>query len=214
MTKTITPYLLLTRVAQAAILLFAPALASASSFVLIPSRTTVTAGDSFTVDLFASDLQLGGFDVTFGYNPLLGQIDLDNLAFDTYLGGPDNSFAFWFADLDTLETAELSFVTSADELAALQSLENYPLVHIPFQALQPGTLVLDFVASPFSGGTDYAGLPIGGVTYQGTSITILAPAAPPPDDPPPSGVPEPGPAVLVLTGAGLVGISRLIRRTN
>jgi hypothetical protein len=199
---------LFARMAPAAILLFAPALASADTIRLVPSSTTVTVGDVFNVDLIAASLQLGGYDVTFSYDPLLAWINLDQVTFDSHLGGADNSFPFWFAGLDTLELTEVSFLTSAPDLAALQSDPSYPLAHIGMKALLPGTLTLDFVSSPFTGGTDYSGLPIDGVTYEGASVTILAAEPPPPTSP----VPEPDSVVLLLTGIGLLALARLVQR--
>jgi len=205
MTKNILTKLL-ARMAPA-ILFFAPALGSASTISLVPSSTVVTVGDTFTVDLIASDLQLGGYDVTFGYNPLLGGIDLDHIDFDVHLGGPANSFAAWIATLDTLELTEVSFLTSPADLMALQGDPCFALAHIPVTALIPGVLSLDFTPSPFFGATDYSGAPIEGVNYVGASITIL-PAA----EPPASEAPEPHPAVLILTGVCLVAAARLGRR--
>ena len=76
-------------------------------------------------------------------------------------------------------------------------------------ALIPGVLSLDFISSPFFGGTDYLGAPIEGITYLGASITIL-----PATEPPPSETPEPHSAILILTGVCLVTAARLGRRVQ
>ena len=206
--KKSTLHNLFARTAPVAILLFASALASADTILLVLSSTTITVGDTFTLDLIASNLQLGGYDVTFHYNPLLASIDNSQVLFDTHLGAPDNSFSMTFADLDTLELAEVSFLTSAADLAALQTDSSYPLAHIPVKALLPGTLSLDFASTPFTSVTDYAGVPVSSVTYESAVVTILD-ATQPPLPPTPTETPEPGSVVLLVTGVALMAGGRL-----
>jgi hypothetical protein len=170
----------------------------------------VTQGDIFQLDLVATNVQLGAYDLTFQYNPLLVLIDPDLVMFDTHLGGPDGSFTFAIGGLDTLETVEVSFLTSATDLAALQTGASYPLAHIQVKALAPGTAVFDFVTTPYTDVSNYSGTQLTGLAYQAASVTILAAAEPPP--PPPSGeVPEPSSTILLVSGAGFVLVSRLRR---
>src|SRR5207237_1630114 len=118
--KNYTLHKSIARMAAAVILLLTPGAGSASNLYLAPSSPTVMEGDLFQLDLFASGVGLGAYDVTFSYNPLLASIDPSLITFDTHLGAPDNSFAFVFADLDTLELGEVSFLTNATDLAAMQ----------------------------------------------------------------------------------------------
>jgi len=204
-------YNLFARMARAAVLSVAvptvimfvgPAVSSAAMIRLVPSSTFVMVDEIFSLDLIATDIGLGGYDVTFSYSPLLALIDESLVTFDTHLGGPANSFPLLFAGLDTLELAEVSFLTSPADLAALQSDPSYPLAHILVRALSPGTLVFDFVPTPFTIASDYLGTSIEGVIYQGASVTVNV------ADPPPSSVPEPDSWIMLLTGLCLMTLPR------
>src|SRR5262249_1744431 len=140
----------------------------------------------------------------------LAFIDENLVTFDSHLGGPDNSLPMLFTGLDTLELAEVSFLTAAADLAALQARPSYTLAHIQVEALPPRALPSDFGSAPFATATDYSGTPIDTVMYQGTSVTILAVEPPPP--PPASDAPEPDSAFLLLTGTCLVVGARLGQR--
>jgi len=201
---------LLTRMAQAAILLLTPTLMRADSISLVASSPTVTVGGTFQLDVIATNLQLGGYDVMFSYNPLLGLIDSNLIAFDSFLGGPSDSFALAFAGLDNIELAEVSFLTNAADLAALQTGASYPLAHIQVKALAAGTLTFGFVSTPFTVASGYSGEPIDGVTYHGTSVVIQAPNEPTP--PPTESVPEPGTALFLMLGVGFIVAARLLRK--
>jgi hypothetical protein len=170
---------------------------------LVPSTTTVDQGQSFQLDVTATDLQLGAYDVTFTYNPVLVSINSSNVIFDTHLGGPDNSFPSVLSGLDNLELAEVSFLTDPADLAALQG-PTYPLAHIPVTALQPGTVNFDFAVA-VSVGSDYTGEPIVGLMLEGASVTVEG-SSPPPN------VPEPGTAAITAVGVCLFAASRLRRR--
>src|SRR5215510_3964639 len=142
---------LLLGMAGAAILAFSPGAAAAGIISLVPSHSTVTAGDIFQVDLIATDLQIGGYDLILGYNPLLGLIEESGVLFDSSLGGPDDSFTFLFPGLDSLELGEVSLLTSPADLAARQSSLSFPLAHLTVTALSAGTLNFDFVSALYTG---------------------------------------------------------------
>lgn len=194
------------RTALAAVLLSIPTLARAATIELIPSDTIVNVGDVFDIDLVAIAIQLGAYDFLIAYNPLLVSIDPALVAFDTHLGGPDASLPSVTPGLDSLELAEVSFLTNASVLAALQSGPSYPLAHVKAKVLKAGTITFEFVSTPFTSATDYNGVPIGGVVYAGTSV--MATGSIPPDPPT---VPEPSSGALLSAGLGLLVASRLRR---
>jgi len=202
--------------APAAILMLAPKLTLAAPTIsLIPSSTTVKIGEVFQLDVFAKDLDVGAYDVTFQYNPLNASIDQNQVTFDNFLGGPLNSFQSLFAGLDTLELAEVSFLTSPDDLNTLQAGRYFPLAHIQVKPLAAGTLSFDFTPTDFTLISDYVGNPIAGVAYQGASVFVMPPDDNPPPPPPPGGgseVPEPSGVVLLLSGVGFIAVGRLWRR--
>lgn len=200
---------LLSRMAPAAILLLMPVLGSAGTISLVPSKLTLTEGEGFQLDLIATDLHPGAYDVTFSYNPLLVGIDESLVTFDSHLGAPDNAFQFIFPDLDSLELGEVSFLTNATDLDALQADPSFPLAHIPVKALLPGIATFNFVTTAFTGVGDYAGNPVTDVTYQDASVTIASAACPPPAA---SEVPEAGTVFLTVSGLLLVFTGRLRRR--
>ncbi len=202
------------RMAPAAILLLTPALASADAIILLPSSPTVAVGDVFQLNLFAASLPLGAYDVTFSYNPLLASIDPSLVNFDIHLGAPDNSFQSVIPTLDTLELAEVSFLTSAADLAALQSDPTYRLAVIPVKALQPGIVSFDFVSTPFTAASDYTGALLDGVSYQGASVTIQEVTSEPPPPPPAADAPESGSALLLFSGLALLAAARLLRQAS
>ena len=206
-------YSVFTRMAQAAILLFTPALLPAATISLLTSTNTVTVGNTFQVDLVATGIQLGAYDVTFGYNPLLALIDENLVTSDVHLGGPDNSFTFLFAGLDSLELGEVSFLTNPSDLAALQSDPSFPLAHIQVEALAVGTLSLDFISNSFTTLSDYNGNAIDGVVFQGASINIVAAGDPDPT-PPPAEAPEPGTILFLLSGLCFLLSAGLRKRTR
>jgi hypothetical protein len=185
------------------ILLFTSHLGQADIVLLTPSAPVVTQGCTFDLDLSALGIGLGAYDVTIAYNPLLAAIDDTLVSFDTHLGGPSDSLAFTSSGLDTLELVEVSFLTDPVDLSALQPGTGYALAHIAVRALQPGVASFDFVATPSSVASDYAGVPIEGVAFEGTSVRIESAAGPPP-----SAVPEPVSASLLLTVLGGLGLAK------
>jgi hypothetical protein len=197
------------RMAALAILLLAPAVMHAASISLQASANVVTVGDLFVVDVMANELGLGAYDVTFQYSPLLVFIDSALVTFDTHLGAPDNSFAFTNQTLDTIEVAEVSFFTTASDLAALQTAPSYPLAHIQVKATQAGTAAFNFITTPYTAVSDYAGNETTGVAYQGISVLIQNAPDLPPAPPETGAAPEGSSAVLCLFGLALVTLSRV-----
>ena len=193
---------LFARIAPVAILMFIPAVASADLVTVSASASSVRVGDTIDLDIIATGLQIGAFDLTLDFNALLGLVDENQVTFGGYLGGPLDSLSLASLGLDSLDLTEISFLTGSD-LAALQSGTGYSLAHIRVKALAAGRLSFDFLDSLFS---DYDGHTISGVRFQGATIDIL-------DSPPPSPVPEPNGSILMLSVVCFVG-SGLIRKSR
>jgi hypothetical protein len=193
--KKRTLFIFVARMAPVAILLLTTRPAQADIVSLTPSAAVVTEGDTFDLDLTAVGIGLGAYDLTISYDPLLVAVDEALVTFDTHLGGPLNSLTFTSAGLDTLELGEVSFLTDPADLAALQPGTGYALAHISVRALQAGIASFYFLATPYTVTSDYAGVDVAGVVFQGTSVEIDSPMDIP-------SVPEPLSGILLLTIVG------------
>jgi hypothetical protein len=187
------------RMAIAAILLFS-ATAARASVILTAATPQVTVGSPFDVDVIATDLNLGGYQLQIGFPPLLAS--LNATVFDNYLGAP-LSFTSAQEIIDTIELDEVSFADSATLLALQGDAaggNQYRLATMTFLALQPGNVDLTFVSSVL---TDLDGNMITS-DLLGTTVTIT-------DSTTPADIPEPGTSLLL--GSALCGLA-LLRRRN
>src|SRR5512138_3753574 len=162
------------RAAATAALLFSAIPANAATIFLTPSAANVTVGSNFTVDVMAEDVNLGGFDLVVIFKPLLSSYV--STQFGSALGNPDNdTFYQATANLDVLSISQVSFITDAATLDALQgALPNvFKLATLTFKADAAGTATFNFDLAA-SGLTDYVGRPLP-AEFVGTSVTIGAP---------------------------------------
>ena len=173
------------------------AVASASTIALLPSSTEVNVGSAFTVDVVAKDVNLGGFDFTLGFTPLLASFNLAD--FGPYLGAP-MSFQMADAQIDTITLDELSFEDST-VLAGLQGAagagNQFTLATLHFTALSAGAATFDIQSSFL---TDLDGNTITADTL-GTVLQVKdgTPV-------PPASTPEPATLSLAAFGATFLAI--------
>ncbi|HEY6987558.1 MAG TPA: cohesin domain-containing protein [Bryobacteraceae bacterium] len=166
-------------------------ISSASTIALVPSRAEVNIGSAFTVDLVAQDVNLGGFDFTLGFTPLLASFNMAD--FGPYLGAP-MSFQAADAQIDTITLDELSFEDST-VLAGLQG-NQFTLATLHFTALSAGAATFDIQSSFL---TDFEGNTITADTLD-TVVQVKG------GNPPPTSTPEPATLSLAAFGATFLAI--------
>lgn len=161
---------------------------------LAATGTNVEVGETFTIDVIARDINLGGYQLQLNFDPLLAT--LTDIAFGDSLGAPF-SFADGFATIDEIFLDEVSFADSSLllDLQGASTGNQFRLARLTFQALSSGTAsfdILSAILSDFDGNDATAEL-------SGVSIDISRGTTPPPSD-----VPEPGTYVLLAGGLGLI----------
>lgn len=166
------------RVAVPAILFLGNCAGLKASILLSSPVSTVAVGSTFEVDVRASDLNLGGYQLNIGFDPLLAS--LSSISFDQFLGSP-LSFNFGQQFIDTIELDEVSFA-DAPTLLALQgdgaSGNQFPLAKLTFLAEQAGTVEFTFLSPVL---TDLTGNPVttdflaGRVTITDIAIPATVP---------------------------------------
>ena len=158
---------LVSRMALPAVL-FGCGVAAKADIFLSTATPSVTVGSTFEVDIVASNINLGGYQLNIGFDPLLAS--LDSITFDQFLGAP-LSFTFGSQAIDSVEADEVSFADEAT-LLALQgdaaAGNQFSLVHLTFTALQAGAANFTFNPAVL---TDLAGNPID-AALRGLSINI------------------------------------------
>lgn len=170
-----------------------------ASIALVPSSPAVSAGSAFTVDIVAKDMNLGGFDFTLAFRPLLASFD--GADFGPYLGAP-NSFQAADPQIDTITLDELSF-EGIPVLTGLQGPagagNQFRLATLHFTALTAGAAAFDIQSSFL---TDLVGNTIT-TDVTGTVVNVTA------AEPPPTPTPEPA---LLAPGIALLAIGWSRRR--
>jgi hypothetical protein len=120
------------------------------------------------VDIVASNINLGGYQLNLGFDPLAAS--LDSITFDQALGAPF-SFTLSSQAIDSVEMDEVSFADEAT-LLALQgdaaAGNQFSLIHLTFTATQAGTANFTFNPAVL---TDPAGNPID-AALRGLSVNI------------------------------------------
>ena len=169
---------------------------SASTIALVPSSAEVNVGSAFTVDVVAQDVNLGGFDFTLGFTPLLTSFNMAD--FGPYLGAP-MSFQASDAQIDTITLDELSFEDST-VLASLQGAagagNQFTLATLHFTALSAGAATFDIQSSFL---TDLDGNTITADSL-GTVVQVRD------NNPPLASTPEPATLSLAAFGATFLAI--------
>ncbi len=160
-----------------------PLCVSADTITLQPSHADYVVGSTVVLDIIASDINVGSFDLTVSFDPLL--LWADPVVFDTFLGAPLSSQESSFG-VGSLELAETSFL-DPDILIALQQ-GYFRLAHLEFQALMPGVTTVSFsntlVADPYA--------EVLRPTLGSATVTIQEQSG--------GAVPEPGSGLLCLAG--------------
>ena len=191
---TIQKLILGVAVTAASLLMQAPCVAG--MIQMIPSATTVDKGDDFTVHVIAKDLNLGGFELTIGFQPLLSSLTL--IEFGDKLGSP-MSFQDGQVNVDQLDVDEVSFADGS-VLLSLQGNaavgNSFPLFALHFKAVNAGTAAFQFLTVAL---TDFNGVPVT-ATSSGTSVVIKLPSSPDSG----GAVPEPATSALLAGGLGLM----------
>ena len=189
------------RVACAATLLFTAVLAQAGVISLTPTSTSVNVGDVFAIDIMASDLNPGGYELTVGFSPALVSLPdpFNPVEFFEFLGGPGGSIQGPNSGLDFVEADETSFLTDPADLIALQGTvpgNLFRLARIQFRAEQQGTADFSFL---FDYLTNLDGSSRITADLVGTRVQIGEPT---------SAVPEPGTVMLAAAGLGAIVVLR------
>lgn len=181
----------------AAAILFAVT-ASAGTITVVPASPTAMPGDNIVLSVMASDVELGGYDLSVGFNPVLSSFVsrvYGHALNDTFIrsDGP--------AGLDTVEVSELSF-EGAGVLSPLQG-SPFLLATLTFRADAAGTAVFTLTRANADAAdlTDFGGNALDGtaVVLSGASVVIGTPE--------PAPVPEPSTGALVI--GGLLAVRRL-----
>lgn len=186
---------LVSRMALPAIL-FGCGVAAKADIFLSTSTPSVTVGSTFEVDILASKINLGGYQLNLGFDPLVAS--LDSITFDQFLGAP-LSFTFSSQAIDSVEMNEVSFADEATLLALQGDAvgNQFSLVHLTFTATEAGMANFSFdpaVLSDFSGNSIDAAL-------RGLSINIT------------SGTPTPAPEPATWTLlVGCLGAMAILKR--
>jgi hypothetical protein len=88
-----------------------------------PSSTNVTIGSSFDIDVVAEDTNLGGFDLTLGFNPAL--VGFTAAVPDLFLGDAA-FFESLFSSMVGLDTVQISAVSLLESATVLALQGNAP----------------------------------------------------------------------------------------
>jgi hypothetical protein len=187
---------LISRMALPAIL-FGCGVSAKADIFLSTATPSVTVGSSFEVDIIASNINLGGYQLNLGFDPLL--VTLDSIVFDGFLGSP-LSFTSSQQGIDSLEIDEVSFADEAT-LLALQgdaaAGNQFLVARLTFTATQAGTAAFAFNSAVL---TDQAANALD-ADLRGISISISSETP----------TPAPEPAAWALLGACL-GVVGLVKR--
>ena len=194
--------ILFPRMAAPAILLLTTIAAQADSIRLVPSSTNVTIGSSFDIDVIAEDTNLGGFDLTLGFNPAL--VGFNAVVPDLFLGDPV-FFESFFNSAVGLDTVQISAVSLLESAAVLGLQGNAPgnsfrLAKLTFEANAAGIAGFSFAQTYL---TDLNAQEVSS-NFFGASVTIGGTQEPSPE---PSPVPEPA-TWAVVAGVGLIILGR------
>jgi hypothetical protein len=182
------------------LLLLASAFACQAGIIL-EGPPTAALGTEFTIDVIAEGINLGGYDLTIEYTPLLAAA-AGSVEFGTALGftiQPEPEFGL----------AHIRFSeTSLEDTPALLAMQGtgpdnrFRIASISFLAAAAGAAqfnvtineLTDVNANPFTS------------TAIGTVVQIVPPT-------PPSGVPEPGTWAMMAAGLSLIALNgrRLLR---
>jgi hypothetical protein len=161
---------------------------------LQPAVSTVTVGDTFSVDVVVSGLAneyLGAYDLTLGWDG--GLLALQGVTFDVYLDGPADSLAGYADGAGTVNVYEVSLGTLANQTGN----GSFRLFSLSFGAIGAGATALSFTSLLLS---DALGGEYVGAGFENGRVSVASA---------PTGVPEPGALLLLLTGLG--GMAMLLR---
>lgn len=139
---------------------------------LDPSMTSVTVGDSFSVDINIAGLglppatEVGSFDVFIGFDPAL--LTPTGVSFSLSLGDPQAFEALTAQSFgsDFVEAAEVSLLSNS-QLDSLQTSSMLTLATLSFKAISSGTTSFSYEGGPVDNGE--------GVLIAGTKTVVPEP---------------------------------------
>lgn len=117
-----------------------PLWASADTISLEPSTQDSVVGSTVFLDIMASGLQVGAFDLTVSFDPLL--LSPTGVEFDSFLGVPLSSLQFSSLGFDSVKLAETSLLSSADLVPMQQG--DFRLARLDFETLAAGVTTISF----------------------------------------------------------------------
>jgi PGF-CTERM protein len=173
---------------------------AAAQTVTIDVPADVYNGSQFTVTVVVDQAtNLAGFDIFLKYDPTV-------LQYDGYsLGADAQAFSMTYDLVQSADTVEIAALTSNPAQNAVTGT-NLEILQVTFTALAEGQSPLEFAAGTKL--VQYDGTQVvdyTGVTFQNTTVTVQAPAAPAPT---PAGCP--GDVVALDTSVTLPGENGLI----
>jgi hypothetical protein len=112
-----------------------------ASLTITPEQPSVQVGTDVVADVAFSGLQdqlIGSYDLTVTWNPAL--LSFSSVTYGAYLDGPDNSFQDFNSSTGSLEVAEISFGSLANQ----SGFGTVPLFDVTFNTIAPGTSPVAF----------------------------------------------------------------------
>jgi hypothetical protein len=178
--------------------------ASAVQLSLNPQTMNVNVGDSFTIDLIASQLGsdiIADFDIDVLYDA--SQASFSDYTLGTSLGDVSLFEAADFSNGEVnagaIDLAEVSLLTDP-ELTTLQSgLNEILLASLTFDCIAPGTSLIEI-----DGSDPLLTYKVGGAGGSQLTVALGNPVQL-------SQTPEPGTLLLLVLGIGMVGGARVYR---